>query len=105
MKTLKACSYAFLLGCSYLFVLTLFLFCLHRRQTNRNNAKKLGEDVETIPPDYRLTEEKVIYLMCLVLLPFHSSEYVDETEMPFHFETLMFSSPIFIVYKHSGCSF
>ncbi|XP_056180966.1 calpastatin-like [Falco biarmicus] len=28
------------------------------RQTNRNNAKKLGEDVETIPPDYRLTEEK-----------------------------------------------
>uniref|UniRef100_A0A8D2NQT3 Calpastatin n=1 Tax=Zosterops lateralis melanops TaxID=1220523 RepID=A0A8D2NQT3_ZOSLA len=45
-----------------------------KEKTKKEQHKKLGEEEETIPPDYRLTEAKVIYLMCLVLLPFHSSE-------------------------------
>ncbi|NXQ26850.1 ICAL protein, partial [Alaudala cheleensis] len=44
-----------------------------KEKTKKEQHKKLGEEEETIPPEYRLTEAKVIYLMCLVLLPFHFS--------------------------------
>ncbi|NXD26566.1 ICAL protein, partial [Spelaeornis formosus] len=46
-----------------------------KEKTKKNQHKKLGEEEETIPPDYRLTDSKVIYLMCLILLPFHPSEH------------------------------
>lgn len=56
-----------------------------QEKTKKEKHKKLGEEEETIPPEYRLTEAKVIYLICLVLLPFHSSEHAGETETPISF--------------------
>ncbi|KFP12070.1 Calpastatin, partial [Egretta garzetta] len=35
-----------------------------KEKTKQEECKKLGEDEETIPPEYRLTEAKVIYLVC-----------------------------------------
>lgn len=62
-----------------------------QEKTKKEQHKKLGEEEETIPPEYRLTEAKVIYLMCLVLLPFHSSENMwVKLRLPFHFGAVMF---------------
>lgn len=74
---LKACSCRFLLVVVFLTVIPILP---SQEKTKKEQHKKLGEEEETIPPEYRLTEAKVIYLMCLILLPFNSSERVDESE-------------------------
>lgn len=61
-----------------------------QEKTKKEQHEKLGEEEETIPPEYRLTEAKVIYLMCLVLLPFIPQNMWVKLRLAFHFGTLMF---------------
>lgn len=64
---LEACSCEFLWVVVFLTVIPVFP---SQEKNKKEQHKKLGEEEETIPPEYRLTEAKVIYLMCLFLLSF-----------------------------------
>jgi len=69
----------------WLFVFINFIL-ISKEKAKRKQHKKLGEDEETIPPEYRLTDAKVINLEFCFSLTFRSLIHVDETETVFHFD-------------------
>ncbi|XP_035745652.1 calpastatin [Egretta garzetta] len=75
-----------------------------KEKTKQEECKKLGEDEETIPPEYRLTEAKVIYLVCWFksYFPFIPQNTWVKLELHFILKCRCLVNPLFIAYKNSG---